>query len=336
MSRSHVTIRDVAAYAGVSHQTVSRVMNGSERVSAATKARVEAAIAALGYQPSAIARSMASGRTGLLACLAPNLTDYTFASMIDGAEMAARQRGYFLLSASAQDEQTFAALVAQLIASRQVEGVMVIDPYVDGRFQHLLPDFPTVFAGARPHDTASNSVSLDDVQVGQTATAHLLRQGHRRIALVTGVLGENCAQDRKVGYEAALRAAGLQIEPDLIVAGNWQARSGYDALMHFAQSGSLPDAIFAQNDQMAVGVLRAARELGIKVPSQLAVIGVDDIPLAAYFEPPLTTLRQDFARIGQEAANLLIQAVEQPTGLHQHVQLSATLIVRQSTGAVAA
>lgn len=334
MTRSHVTIRDVAARAGVSHQTVSRVINGNERVSADTKTRVEAAITELGYQPSAIARSMAIGRTGLLACISPNLTDYTFASIIHGAEMAARQQGYFLLSASAPDEETFADLVNQLVPSRQVEGLMVINPYADGRFHHLPPDFPTVFAGARPREVASNSVSLDDVAVGRIATEHLLQQGHRRIGLVTGIMSEDCAQDRMSGYEAAIRAAGLAVQPELIIEGNWQARSGYDAFMAFAQSGHLPDAIFAQNDQMAVGILRAANDKGVRVPIQLSVIGVDDIPMAAYFEPPLTTLHQDFSRIGQEASRLLMQTIEQPTAPRQHVRLPAALIVRRSTGAV--
>ncbi len=336
MSYSHVTIRDVAAHAGVSHQTVSRVINGRERVNPDTKARVEAAIAELGYQPSAIARSMAIGRSGILACISPNLTDYTFASIIDGAERGARERGYFLMSASAHDAQTFAALVEQLVPSRQVEGLMVINPYADGRFQHLPPNFPTVFAGARPREEGANSVSLDDVAVGQAAAAHLLHLGHRRIGLVTGIMSEDCSQDRMAGYEMALQTAGLPLEPDLIIEGNWQAHSGYDALMQFAQSGALPDAIFAQNDQMAVGALRAASDLGVNVPAQLSVIGVDDIPLAAYFDPPLTTLRQDFAHIGQEAARLLIQAIEQPTAPRQHVRLPAAFIARRSTGTTGA
>ncbi len=331
MARSRVTIRDVAAQAGVSHQTVSRVINGSEHVSTETRARVETAVALLGYQPNAIARSMARGRAGVLACIAPNLTDYTFASLIDGAETAVREQGYFLLSASAGDEETFAALMEELVTSGRVEGLIVINPYADGRYQHLPPDFPIVFAGARPRDNATHSVALDDVAVARMATRHLLQLGHQRIGVVTGPLAEDCSQDRCQGYEEALREAGLEPAPELTIAGDWSARSGYDALMQFAQMGELPTAIFAQNDQMGAGILRAARNLGLHLPQQLSVIGVDDIPLAAYFEPSLTTMQQDFRAIGREAARLLARAIDQPRQAPQQLRLPGRLILRQST-----
>lgn len=331
MPRSRVTIRDVAAHAGVSHQTVSRVINGHERVTAETRARVEEAIAALDYQPNAIARSMARGRTGMLACIAPNLTDYTFASIIDGAEQAARRHDYFLLAASAPDEAVFAALIDQLVTSRRVEGLIVINPYADGRHKHLPHNVPVLFAGARPREDAITSVALDDVAAGETATTHLLQRGHRRVALITGPMAEDCSQDRQQGYEAALAAAGQPVEPALIVEGDWSAISGYEAFRALLQSGQRPTAVFAQNDQMAVGVMRAAIEHGITIPNQLSVIGVDDIPMASFYSPQLTTLRQDFAEIGRLAARLLRHALERPGKAPQHLQLPARLIVRQST-----
>ncbi len=334
MSRSRVTIRDVAAQAGVSHQTVSRVINGSAGVRPNTRTRVEAAIADLGYQPNAVARSMARGRTGILACIAPNLTDYTFASIINGAETAVREQGYFLLSASAQDEETFAALMDELVTSRWVEGLMIINPYADGRYQHLPANFPTVFAGARPREDAMNSVALDDVTAAYTATRHLLTLGHREIGVITGPLAEDCSQDRCQGYENALQEFDLPVSPELAIEGNWSATSGYDALMQFAQMGNLPSAIFAQNDQMAAGVLRAARDLGLQVPQQLSVIGVDDIPLAAYFAPALTTMKQDFAAIGHEAARLLVQAITEAELAPQQFRLPASIIVRKSTSSL--
>jgi DNA-binding LacI/PurR family transcriptional regulator len=131
----------------------------------------------------------------------------------------------------------------------------------------------------------------------------------------------------------ALREASVMPHADWVIEGDWSARSGYEALMALAARGDLPDAIFAQNDQMAVGVLRAATDLGVPVPDQLSVIGVDDIPMAAYFVPPLTTVRQDFLRIGQEAARLLIRALNHPTAPRQHLRLPAELIVRRSTSA---
>ncbi len=335
MARTQVTIRDVAAVAGVSHQTVSRVINNSDAVRPATRQKVEAAIDQLGYQPNEIARSMARGRSGNLACFSPNLTDYTFASIIDGAEREAREHGFFLMSASASDAATFSELVDQLVAGRRADGMLVINPYADGRHRHLPDGFPTVFAGARPREESTNSVALDDVAVGHLATQHLLAAGHRRVGMVTGPPAEDCTQDRSLGYVTSLQEAGLEIETGLIQEGDWSASSGYRAYEQFAQMENRPSAIFAQNDQMAVGILRAARDAGLTVPDELSVIGVDDIPLAAYFAPPLTTVRQDFADIGRQAVRLLISALEQPSSPPEHLLLAGDMIVRRSTAAPA-
>jgi DNA-binding LacI/PurR family transcriptional regulator len=334
MAQSRATLRDVAVLAGVSHQTVSRVVNSDERVRPVTRQRVEAAIAELDFRPNAIARFMATGSTRTFTCLAPNLTDYTFARIIEGAEHEARRAGYYLLSASAADEDAFATLVDQLVDSQRTEGLLVINPYADGRHHHLPDDVPTVFVGARPREEAVDSVALDDEGAARIATEHLLSLGHRRIATICGPMSEDCSQDRLAGYQAALAAAGLTIDSDLIVEGDWSATSGHEAFQRLVRLPEPPTAIFAQNDRMAIGVLRAAREAGLHVPDDLAVIGVDDMPLASYFDPPLTTMRQDLVEIGCQAAHLLIRAVENPGAERQHLRLPAELIVRESTGSV--
>lgn len=341
MPRSHVTIRDVARHAGVSHQTVSRVINGSTHVSPETLNRVEASISELGYSPNAIARFMATGRTGVLVCLAPNLTDYTFASIIESAQGAAREQGYFLMSASAASEKIFGEMMQQFVASQHTEGIMVINPYADGRYQLLPTNFPIVFAGARPREEAVSSVALDDFKIAFMATQHLIGLGHQHIALITGPMTEDCSQDRFNGYQSAMQEAHLDPEEFPIIEGNWSPTSGYDAFMHLLQEGQRPTAVFAQNDQMAIGVMRAAREIGIPLPEKLSIIGIDDIPLAAYLDPPLTTIRQDFSRIGRDAAHLLINAIENhtrkqntlssPSYAPQHLKLPAELICRRST-----
>ncbi len=335
MAQSRATIRDVAVLAGVSHQTVSRVINDDERVRPSTRRRVEAAIVELDFRPNAIARFMATGSTRTFTCLAPNLTDYTFARIIEGAEQEARRQGYYLFSASAEDEDAFGTLVEQLVTSRRTEGLLVINPYADERHRRLPAGVATVFVGARPREEAVDSVALDDEGAAVIATQHLLALGHRRIATICGPMREDCSQDRLAGYETALAAAGLSPDPDLIVEGDWSATTGHKAfqrLMHLAEP---PSAIFAQNDRMAIGLLRAAREAGIGVPGQLAVIGVDDMPLASYFDPSLTTMRQDLVAIGRQAAQLLIRAVENPGAERQHLRLPAELIVRESTGSAA-
>ncbi|NTU55859.1 MAG: LacI family transcriptional regulator, partial [Anaerolineales bacterium] len=199
MSTSRPTMRDVARLAGVSHQTVSRVINGKEDVLPETRALVQAAIEQIGYRPSAIARSMASGLTRTLACISPNLTDYTFASLIEGAETEARQHSYFMLSSSAGDPQAFHDLVDELVGHRRVDGLIVINPYADDRFKYVPADFPTVFVGARSHDEHVCSISLDDQKAACEATRHLLSLGHTRIASITGPMEEDCSQDRLEG-----------------------------------------------------------------------------------------------------------------------------------------
>ncbi len=332
MAQSRATIRDVATLAGVSHQTVSRVINTDDQVRPATRQRVEAAIAELDFRPNAIARFMATGSTRTFTCLAPNLTDYTFARIIEGAEHEARRCGYFLFSASAEDEDTFASLVDQLVTSRRTEGLLVINPYADGRHQHLPADVPTVFVGARPREETVDSVALDDEGAAISATEHLLALGHRRIAIICGPMREDCSQDRLAGYQVTLAAAGLASDPCLVEEGDWSATSGHEAFVRLMRQPSPPTAIFAQNDRMAVGVLRAAREAGLHVPEQLAVVGFDDMPLASYFDPSLTTMRQDLAEIGCQAAQLLIRAVENPDAPRQHLRLPAELIVREVYG----
>jgi len=331
MSNSRPTLRDVARMAGVSHQTVSRVINGSVDVLPETRALVDAAIEKMGYRPNAIARSMARGQSHTLACISPNLTDFTFASVIEGAEVEARQHKYFMLSSSASDPETFRELVDKLVGHRRVDGLIVINPYADNRFEFIPKDFPLVFVGASAHEKNICSVSLDDEKVAYEATRHLLDLGHTSIALITGPMEEDCSQDRTEGYRRALSEAGIAFDKSMVIEGDWTATSGQDALLSFIEQGRVPTAVFAQNDRMAMGVLRAARDANIKIPSQLAVIGVDDMPLSSYFDPPLTTMRQDIPRIGREATRMLLDMIEKKTTETCDLKLHAELVVRQST-----
>jgi DNA-binding LacI/PurR family transcriptional regulator len=331
MPISRPTIRDVARQAGVSHQTVSRVINGSEDVLPETRAVVEDVIEKLGYRPSAIARSMARGQTHTLACISPNLTDYTFASVIEGAETEARQHDYFLLSSSASDPEAFRKLVDELVNHRRVDGLIIINPYIDERFKHIPQNFPVVFVGSLSHGEPISSVCLDDENVAYEATRHLLSRGHMNIAMVTGPMEEDCSQDRAKGYQRAMHEAGITVDESMIVEGDWSATSGKDALLALTTREQAPTAVFAQNDRMAMGILRAARDMGLKVPDQLAVIGVDDMPLSSYFDPPLTTMRQEMPLIGQEATRILLDIIQNKNTAARAIKLPAQLIVRQST-----
>jgi DNA-binding LacI/PurR family transcriptional regulator len=331
MSRTRPTIREVAQHAGVSHQTVSRVINHSDDVLPETRARVEAAIAELGFRASAIARSMAQGKTNTLACIAPNLTDYTFASVIEGAELEARKNGYFLLSSSAAELKDFRDLVDELVGHRRVDGIIVINPYVDDRFQALPENFPLVLVGARSRDEMVCSISLDDEKAAFDATNHLIACGHSKIAMITGPMEEDCSRDRSNGYIRALEDQNIQVDLSMVIEGDWSANSGQGAFHALTRRGLKPTAVFAQNDRMALGVLHAARDMHLAIPGQLAVIGVDDMPLSSYFDPPLTTMHQDMPQIGREATGLLISAIDNHGEKCPQLKFAAQLVVREST-----
>ena len=296
-----------------------------------TRERVEAAITELDYRPNAIARSMARGKTHTLACISPNLTDFTFASIIEGAEIEARSQGFFVLSSSAADPDSFAGLVEELVGHRRVDGLIVINPYIDERHEFVPQQFPLVFVGAQARDSGICYVALDDEKTAYEATQYLLSLGHTKIAMVTGPMVEDCSRDRKAGYERALRESGYRPDPSMIFEGDWSATSGKEILILLAEKNQLPTAVFAQNDRMALGVLRAARDLELSVPEQLAVIGVDDMPLASYFDPPLTTMKQDMPEIGREATRLLLRVLANPQFEPCHMKFPARLIIRQST-----
>lgn len=331
MPRSSVTIRDVAARAGVSHQTVSRVINSSERVTPETRQRVEQAIKELDYQPNAIARSMAIGRTHMLGCFSPNLTDFTFASIIEGAENEARKHGFFLVSSSTPDDASFSRLISEMVNSRRIEGLLVISLFAES-FSHLLvKDFPTVLVGVKSSQSDLCSVSLDNEDASRRAVEHLLQLGHRRIAVITGPMSEDSSQDRFRGYQAALQQVGLTCDPRRVRNGDWSATAGFDAVQSLLQEGVDFTAIMAQNDRMAVGAIRALREANLSVPGDVSVVGFDDMPLASYFDPPLTTMRQDTFAMGHEAARLLIGAIEKSAPLQRQVRIQAELVIRGST-----
>lgn len=333
MAQSPPTIKDVAARVGVSRQTVSRVINNKPEVSPETRSRVQAAIDELGYRPNAAARSMVSGRSCMLGCVAPNLIDYTFAAIIETAQAQARRMGYFILTGSAPTLADVEPLLEEMLL-RQVDGLLVLNPCMDdrSRFFLQLPEkgTPVVYVASSPEGARVPVVHCDDFQGGLQATQYLIELGHRSIATVVGDSDQRFASDRLEGYYHALQEAGLEGSPGLVMSGDWSATSGYRAVQRLLKSRQRFTAIFAQNDRMAVGVIKALRAAGLRVPEDVSVLGFDDIPLASYFDPPLTTLRQPMESFGRQAAQLLIKTIENPATGPQQITLPARLIVRAS------
>ncbi len=330
------TIRDVAERAGVSHQTVSRVINGHELVSGETRDRVERAIRELNYVPSPIARGLMSNRTHSIGLVSSAISDHFFGEVAAGAEVQARRRGYYLVIASVEehaeaDERAY----LRLMLERRVEGLIVARPRlpisVDQVSLHRVP----VVAIASAEAPGLTVVDVDNRGGGQDAVAYLLAQGHRRIATVTGPMAWRSSQHRLDGYRDALAAAGVPIDPSLIEQANgWDLADGQTAMARLLARGTPFTALFAYSDLVAIGAIRELRTRGVRVPEDVSVVGYDDVPVAAYVDPPLTTIRQPMREVGERAASLVLDAIAQGTPGETRL-LPTRLVVRASVVAPA-
>ena len=331
--RRAAVITDVAKLAGVSHQTVSRVLNGSPQVRPATRERVLAAMQELDYHPNSAARTLATGRSRTLGVVSFDTTLYGPASTLYAIERAAHDAGYFItiMSLEALDRASVLSAVERL-RMQGVDGILVIAP-LEGSGDALveLPlDAPVVAVEAGPAD-ALPVVAVDQVAGAALATRHLLELGHPTVVHIAGRPDFLEAAQRIDGWRATLEAAGADVPPVLV--GDWSARSGYDLGRRLVREGGL-SAIFVANDQMALGVLRALHEAGLEIPRQVSVVGFDDIPEAQYYTPPLTTIRQDFSEIGRRSLGLLLEMMESGGEVRESPALVAPeLVLRSSTAA---
>jgi LacI family transcriptional regulator len=333
-SKRQLTILHVAREAGVSYQTVSRVLNDRPDVAPETRERVQAIINRLGYQPNASARSLASKRTRTLGLITADFSDYFFTQVIAGAEVEARAQGYrFMLGSTERNLQDEPAYL-HLLAERHVDGILLARPGAESEskvLHDLLQEgVPIVTTAYYLVGEPITVVDVDNVEGGYQATQCLLEDGHREIALITGPTTWKSVANRTAGYVKALREAGVTSSADLRAEGDWSYQSGYQAARALLEGGRPFTAIFAHNDQMAIGALRALREAGLRVPRDVSVIGYDDIPGAAYAVPALTTIRQPMREVGAVAARLLIEAIESPSAAHREVLLKTELIRRES------
>lgn len=330
----NVTILHIAQEAGVSYQTVSRVINNRPDVAVETRERVQHVIARLGYQPNAIARSLASKRTHTLGLIAADLTEYFYAQMIVGAQAEARSQGYRFMLGSVESNPHNEPEFVRMMAERHVDGLLLarIGTSIENHYIHqLLQDrVPLVTTSYHLHDAPLTVVDVDNVAGAYVATRHLLERGHLHIAMITGPLDIQSAHDRITGYRQALAEAGVSAEQSLIAHGDWQHRSGYLAMQDLLARGRTFTAVFAHNDSMAIGALHALRQARLRVPQDMSIVGYDDRPEAAYADPPLTTIRQPTHKVGVLATQLLIRAIEQPATQPQQILLGVELIQRDS------
>ncbi|EHR61863.1 LacI family DNA-binding transcriptional regulator [Saccharomonospora cyanea] len=327
---------DVARLAGVSQQTVSRVLNHHPSVSPGTRTRVMAAIQELGYRPNSAARALVTKRTKVIGVVGFDTSLYGPASTLLGLEQAARSAGYFVSVASVRTPDGEAVEQAlQRLTGQSVEGVVVIAPQraTVEALANAPADLPLVVVeggdgNGRP------VVCVDQVEGARLVTRHLLDQGAPTVWHVAGPTEWLEAQSRVEGWRRALRDAG--VEPPEPLRGDWSPASGYSAGQLLAERSDVR-AVFVANDQMALGVLRAFHERGVSVPDDVLVAGFDDIPESAYFTPPLTTVRQDFDAVGRRSIELLLELINGgPAESTEAVGTAAAivppeLVVRQST-----
>jgi DNA-binding LacI/PurR family transcriptional regulator len=330
-----ITLGDVAELAGVSSQTVSRVVNDHPYVSEDTRRRVLDAIRQLDYRPNRAARSLATQRSCMVGIITYGMIHYGPAQMMSNVEQTAKARGYGVSFSSVSSMSPDAIREAlDSLGGREVDGLVLITPILGVSYADL-----TRICGGIPFvqidtELAAQvpSVVIDQRYGGQLATQHLIDLGHQRICAISGPLNWYGAQARHHSWHDTLIAAGL--EPGLFVEGDWTSAGGYAATHRLLDMSADFTALVIGNDQMALGAIRALHERGLRVPEDVSVIGFDDIPEAAYFDPPLTTIQQNFAALGEQSVEYLIALIDKPdTPLHQRM-LYPHLIVRESTRVV--
>jgi LacI family transcriptional regulator len=366
-----LTIQDIARLAGVSHSTVSRVLNKKPDVDAATRERVLRVVEEHGFVPSQAATRLAGGRSQILGVLVPPLSWPYIEGITQGAIGASLQwplvpeimRGvtecisatsYELLLYSISQHKDHRDIIQRILATQLISGLLAIMPadaadQLEAVHEQGLPVVLIDDQGAHPNSIPW--VGTDNRYGAYLAVKHLLSLGHRRIGHIRGLYA--CSEERFQGYCDALREAGIEPDPTLVLQGDFEPASGQVCARAFFAMPERPTALFVGNDQMAYGVLSVAQQLGVRIPEEMAVVGFDDIPLSAYIRPSLTTIHQPFFEMGQRAARLLLSLVNAQPALAQatqdglptegnppdaavHIQLATSLTIRESCGARAA
>jgi DNA-binding LacI/PurR family transcriptional regulator len=323
---------DVAKLAGVSHQTVSRVINNSEHVRPETRDRVIEAMRLLDYRPNPLARALVTGRSRTLGVVSFDTTLFGPASTLFGIERAAHAAGYGVSVISVVEINRASVLSAiERLLGHAVDGVVIISPQSEAvsSILELPPEVPIVSVVAGPDEGAA-VVEVDQFAGAQFATRHLLELGHKTVWHISGPSDFLEAQQRIEGWRAALLEAAAPLPP--ILVGDWSAESGYQLGRQLAEDPEVT-AVFVANDPMALGLLRVLHEAGRRVPEDVSIVGFDDVPESSYFTPPLTTVRQDFLEVGRSSFALLLDEIESGRRSSTRVRVSPSLIVRESTAA---
>jgi len=330
-----LTLEDIAKESGVSRSTVSRVINGDDNVSQATRDKVMEIISRVNFQPNLAARGLATGRTNVLGLVIPAgvstiFTDPYFPILIQGVSAACNALQYTVMLWLAEPEYE-RRTISQILHNGLVDGVIVSsmlmdDPIVQSLYKSKMP---FILIGRHP-TLDVNYLDVDNRLGGREATHHLLRLGHKKVATVTGPQNMIPGYDRYQGYLDALRDRSIKFQPDLVTEGDFSEMGGYTAMKKLLPH--LPDAVFVASDAMAYGAIRAIREAGLDIPDDIALIGYDDLPGSSRTIPPLSSIRQPVHRLGYVATESLVDIIRHPATQPRHMILPTELVIRSSCG----
>jgi DNA-binding LacI/PurR family transcriptional regulator len=325
------TMKNVAQLAGVSVQTVSAVINGDARISAETSSRVRAAIKELGYRPYSVARSLRTRRTKTIALVVSDIANPVFATMASTAEDHAHAYGYSMVVYNTRDDIEREENYMRTAADRWVDGVLFVSAQDRVTSVDMLTavGIPVVAVDRIPQAYSGPSVTLDNVKAGRMAAEHLLALGHTTIAHIAGPAHLRLARERIEGFQSAMTVAGQPLH--LADAGDWECASGFRAMQLLLTRIPGLTAVFAANDRMAIGAMQAMYQAGLRIPTDISIVGLDDIEVAAYQIPPLTTLRQSFAELARLGVQLLLDTLQGKEVTQTQIVIEPELVERAST-----
>jgi DNA-binding LacI/PurR family transcriptional regulator len=336
-----ISIKDIARVAGVSHSTVSRALGDSPLVREETRERIQALAREMGYSPDLQARALVLGRTRTLGVVVTSIADPFVAAVVQGIEDAAHGTGYSVILSSSNAEPRREIEAVELLRAKRVDLVIVLSSRLGALYLEHLERIgaPVVLINSHSEDRGpyTFSVTVDNRHGGYLATRHLLVLGHRRIAYISGQAHHSDDRERLAGYRHALEEGGAEADPRLVILGDGDTSGGQRALPELWAHSPRPSAVFCYNDRTAIGLIHAARQAGMRLPDDLAIVGFDDIPFASFIEPALTTIAQPMRALGQRAVEmglaLLDERGQEQAPPADNVVLRGQLIVRASCGA---
>ncbi|MGJ3205419.1 MULTISPECIES: LacI family DNA-binding transcriptional regulator [Geobacillus thermoleovorans group] len=327
------SIKDVAKRANVSTATVSRVLRNAGNVTEETRQRVLEAIEALNYQPNVLGRYLRRMETETVLVVVPDITNPFFSKVLRGIEAVALKHGYQVLLGDTQNDVRLEEQYLNLLPQRQVDGMIFLTARIRKELvEEMARQFPIVLACEYLEGADIPTVSIDNISSARKATEHLIRLGHCRIAHLSGPMNIILSRDRLRGYQQALAQHELEADAALVQEGDFTYESGYNLTLKLLALEKPPTAIFAANDEMAIGAIKAVRHRGGRVPDDVAVVGFDDIQMASIFEPSLTTIAQPMFEIGQKAMELLLALIEGTSARRRQLVLPDRLVIRDSCG----